>query len=214
MFEHLTLYVQNSILPLGALGVFTGSIIEEVIAVIPSYIVQMGGGFLLMGVDPINLTSILKLFMLVILPASIGVTIGSIFVYYLVLKGGEPVVRKFGWILGVSWESIELFVAKQRKRGNDTLIVFIFRTLPFIPSVVVCAYAGIIGMSMTRYMVLTFFGTLIRAAVLGFAGWQTGIAYEKYGKEIQNFEHIGLYIIGFIVVLFIFLRFRKNRLNK
>ncbi|QQR76441.1 hypothetical protein IPJ63_03010 [Candidatus Nomurabacteria bacterium] len=45
-------------------------------------------------------------------------------------------------------------------------------------------------------------------------GWQSGVAYEKYGKDIQNFEHIGLYVIGFMVLLFIFLQLRKNKLNK
>lgn len=214
LLSFLGTYIQETLLPLGALGVFVGSIIEEVIAIIPSYIVQMGGGFVLLGSAPIDIYSLWKLMMFVVFPASFGVTLGSLFVYYLVLKGGKPLVNRLTPILGINWERVEKFIETRAGKSNETLIVLFFRILPFMPSVVVCAYAGFIRMHVVKYLILTFIGTLVRAFVLGFIGWQTGALYSKYGERFQSYEHLGLILLAVGIGVYILMRVLKYRKRK
>jgi hypothetical protein len=65
----------------GALGIFLMSLLEEIVAPIPSVIVVMWSSFFIMGTDPLNLASFIKLFLNVSVPASLGLTIGSLFFY-------------------------------------------------------------------------------------------------------------------------------------
>ena len=49
----------------------------------------------------------LKLFIYIVLPAALGVTVGSLFVYAIAYFAGKPFLERWGKYLGISWEDLE-----------------------------------------------------------------------------------------------------------
>jgi len=212
MISQFVTFAENLFLAYGAWGVFLASVLEEVVAPIPSALVQMGAGFSFLGNLPISPGSIWTLFVLVVLPATIGVTIGSLFVYYIAYFAGKPFLQKYGKYLGVSWESVQAAEAKFASKYTDALMLFSLRCVPIIPSVVVSALCGLMRLSFFKYIVYTFLGTVVRATILGLIGWQAGSFYKIYAEKIdlaENFVILSLLLIvgGYIV----FRLFKKKR---
>jgi membrane protein YqaA with SNARE-associated domain len=79
MLNEIIVSLYNFFLDYGSLGVFLGSFLEEIIAPIPSTIVIIGSSFFIMGADPLNLEGFIKLLLYVSIPASLGLTLGSLF---------------------------------------------------------------------------------------------------------------------------------------
>ncbi len=200
MIESLITWLQAVILPLGASGVFLGSLIEEIIAFIPSAMVQMTSGFIFFAEKDFTWQLFITLILKVSIPASLGVAIGSLFIYGIAYYIGEPALEKYGKYIGFSKTELERFQKKFAHVRTDELFLFITRVLPIIPSVVPSVFAGLIRMPVGTYLFFTFMGTLIRATFYGFIGWRVGAFYMNYAKEADHLETIGLMIIivGFI----------------
>jgi len=95
MIEYLVHFLQVYILPWGALGVFVASVIEEVIAPIPSALVMTMSGFLFVA-GPISWNVVYSLIFKVAIPAALGVTLGSYVIYFAARFGGKFVIDKWG----------------------------------------------------------------------------------------------------------------------
>ena len=108
MIEYLINFLQTSVLPWGAVGVFVASVIEEIIAPIPSALVMTMSGFLLVT-GPISVKAVLALIFKVAIPAALGVTLGSYFIYFIARFGGKIVIEKWGKYIGLYWADIEKF---------------------------------------------------------------------------------------------------------
>ncbi|SCG85235.1 DedA family protein [Methanobacterium congolense] len=202
MFAEIILYLENILFVYGPLGVFIASIIEEVIAPIPSTLVIMGTSFIVLKGAVISIDAFLKLFLNIVLPASLGVTIGSLFVYGIAYFAGKPFLERWGKYLGVSWEDIEKTEKKFQKSRSDELVLFLVRAVPIIPSVAISAFCGFIRFDLKKYLVITFFGTLVRAFILGFIGWQFGSMYQTLADEISYLEEVSVIVILISAVLY------------
>ncbi|KUK74454.1 DedA family protein [Methanobacterium sp. 42_16] len=202
MFAEIILYLENILFVYGPLGVFIASIIEEVIAPIPSTLVIMGTSFIVLKGAVISIDAFLKLFLNIVLPASLGVTIGSLFVYGIAYFAGKPFLERWGKYLGVSWEDIEKTEKKFQKSRSDELVLFLVRAVPIIPSVAISAFCGFIRFDLKKYLVITFFGTLVRAFILGFIGWQFGSMYQTLADEISYLEEVSVILILISAVLY------------
>lgn len=186
----------------GSIGIFIGTFLEEIIAPIPSALVIMGASFLLMQNVPLSIASVQYLFVYIVIPATIGLTLGSLFVYLLTYFIGKPVIDRWGKYLGISWEDIKK-ADRLRKNYADILVLFILRAIPIIPSVAINAFCGLIKFDFKRYIIATFSGTLVRAFFLGFVGWQFGNVYQRIAKDISNLEQIVVIIIIVAIIGFI-----------
>ncbi|MBZ2166763.1 hypothetical protein [Methanobacterium spitsbergense] len=124
MFAEVILYLENILIVYGPLGVFIASIIEEIIAPIPSTLVIMGTSFIVLKGVSISPDAFLKLFINIVLPASLGVTIGSLFIYTIAYFAGKPFLERWGKYLGVSWEDIEKAEKKFENSHSDEIILF------------------------------------------------------------------------------------------
>ncbi len=200
MIEAFLLWIETIILPYGAWGIFVASILEEVIVPIPSTLVQMGGGFLLMGDLPVTAPSLARLFLLVILPATVGLTIGSLAAFLVGKYVGKGFFVQFGKYVGVAWEEIEKVAQKMESRGNIFGILVLVRSVPIMPASVVSAAAGLLQFRLWSYVVATLFGTLIRASVLSFVGWRLGAGYKSIAPQIEQFEKVGLLLLVLAVL--------------
>lgn len=203
MINTLIATIEHILVPLGAKGIFAAAIIEEVVAPIPSALVQMGGGFFLLGGSPISLSSLLSLFLQVVLPAALGVTFGSLFVYGLAYWLGKPFLMKWGKWLGLSWADIEKAEAKFTKGYADELLLFGLRCVPIIPSVAISAFCGLIRFPLRTYLIFSLLGTLVRASGLGFIGWQAGHLYREMAAYINRVEEVVGLGLGLILLILV-----------
>jgi membrane protein DedA with SNARE-associated domain len=207
VIESLLSFLQLYVIPLGGIGVFLASIIEEVVAPIPSAFVLLTAGFLfLTGTSGVNF--FLALVLKIIVPAAFGIVIGSLFVYGLAYKLGKPFVEKFGKLFSLKWEDIEKAEKRFAAGPKDEIFIFLARALPIIPSVAVSAFSGLFRIPIKTYLFASFLGVLIRATLLGLLGWQIGNFYEKYAEVITRFENDIL--IGIVIILLMWLIYRKR----
>lgn len=211
MIESIIETIEKILIPYGAMGVLIAAIIEEVIAPIPSALVVSGAGFILLKDAPLVIESFVKLFLIVAVPASIGATLGSLFVYGLAFWGGKKICNRYGKYLGFSWEDIEKAEKKFTARKADEIILFTVRSIPIIPSVAISAFCGLIRLKIGVYILFTFLGTLVRALILGFIGWQLGSAYKSTADHISKYETYIFIFAGLAIAAFIIYRIFKTR---
>jgi membrane protein DedA with SNARE-associated domain len=214
MFESIILYVEQILFVYGPLGIFLASIIEEVIAPIPSTMVIMGSSFLMLKGASLSPDSFLNLFLNIVLPASLGVTLGSLFVYAIAYFAGKPFLQRWGKYLGVSWQDIEKAEDKFKDSRSDEIALFIVRALPIIPSVAINAFCGFIRYDIKKYLIITFLGTLVRAFILGVIGWQFGSLYMKAAAEISYLEEISVIMIVIIFASYIVYKKKFSKGNQ
>lgn len=185
------------------------SIIEEIIAPIPSTLVIMGSSFLILKGYPIAVDSIMRLLIYVVLPASAGVTLGSLFVYAIGYFLGSPFIKRWGKYMGVSWDDIEKAEGRFSQGQSDNLILFTVRAVPVVPSVAISIFCGFIRYRLRDYITFTFMGSLVRGFVLGILGWQFGMLYLEISQQISFLEELVLLVL--VIALAFYLYWRKTK---
>jgi len=55
---------------------------------------------------------------------------------------------------------------------------------------------------LVKYVIITFLGTMVRAFILGFIGWQFGSMYQSVADEISYLEEITVAVILIAVILY------------
>ena len=207
--------IKDLVVGFGAFGVFLGAFLEEVVSFIPSSFVIMFSGFFIMGEMPISAGSFGTLIAKIAVPVAFGLTIGSLILYGIVYYFGEPFLRRFGKYLGVYWEDIEKLQKKMEGSQADELIFLIVRCIPAIPFAAINAFCGLVRWPLRNYLVITFAGSLVRGASVGFLGWQLGRLYEKNAEIFANAERlIFIAIIVFVAGFIYYNRRRRAALNR
>lgn len=210
MFEGLVVSLEQIMALYGAWGILIGSILEEIVAPIPSTLVVMGSSFLIMKGSAISLGAFGTLFLNVVIPAAVGVTLGSLFLYSITYYAGKPVIERWGKYFGVSWSNVEGLEKRFEESRSDELILFLLRALPVVPSVIINAFCGVIRYEIKRYLSITFFGTIVRTLILGFIGWQFGNLYQDAAQQISYLEEGVLVVIVIGFILFILYKLRNK----
>lgn len=214
MISDLITYITPFIQHYGAWGVFVISIVEEIIAPIPSSFALLGAGFFLLpSIDSFGSVVIQSIYKVVI-PGGLGLAIGSMFIYALTFLGGEPFVRKYGKWFGIVWNDVEKISKKMEKVRADEWIVFGLRAIPIMPNVVVSAFCGLIKYPAKKFFILTFLGSALRAFLMGILGWSLGEAYVIYADQIEEFGSYVAYGCAGIFVLWVAYFFIKKIVKK
>ena len=184
MFQSIIHHIEPLILTYGAVGVFLASVTEEMIAPIPSTIVVFTAG-LIIGHGLEEQQVMWALLLKVILPASAGMALGSLFPYFVARAGERMVIDRFGKYLGIDWSTIEKMKAWSSKTCSDEVIIFGTRALPGFPTMAVSILAGLAQIPVLEYLLYTFLGCLIRTSLLSAAGWLGG---RQYGFLMEFFS--------------------------
>jgi membrane protein DedA with SNARE-associated domain len=196
----------------GPYSVFLVVILEEILLPIPSPLVIMGAGFILIPPNIPLGEAITQVTLLIVIPASIASTIGSFFAYYIGYFGGKTAVMKFQRFLGFNWAEVE----KAEKRFEDTnktwVTIAILRAIPFFPIAVVSLTAGVLRLNKWKYALATFVGSVPRVFVLGMIGWSLGSAYVTFAEQLNVVEDVIL--VGIAVVIIYFLYRNRQRYAK
>ncbi len=198
--------LHGAVIIYGFWGVLLASFTEEVIAPIPSAIVMLGAGALLLEGAPLSLSGAGSLLFLVALPAAAGATVGSLVIYGASYYLGKPLIEKAGRFFGVSWHEVEHATQYFEKSNNDEKALFGARCIPVIPSVVVNVCCGLIRLPVKEFIVYTFLGFLVRAALMGLIGWQVGVVYGTLAGKFESAERILLVAIGVLGLAYLLWR--------
>lgn len=213
MIETLLQTIIGWVQHLGFMGVFLGALAEEFFYIIPSSIVQLSAGVILLGKVSFSWALLGKAMLVIGIPAAVGVTIGSLPYYALGYFGGKPAIEKWGKWLGINWQQVEELDAKLLKNWWDELIFIGLRALPILPSVLLSVGPGVLRLPMRTYLIGSFVGTFIRATAMGFAGALLGGQVDSIGRLTEKVQNVGLiiFIISCIVGIYIWHKSRKKK---
>jgi membrane protein DedA with SNARE-associated domain len=201
-------WIMGSIRAYGAWSVFAGVIIESVIVPIPSPLIIMGAGFVLISPELSFGQALLPLLLQIVLPGSIASTLGAYIGYAIGYLGGKPMVDRWEKFLGFTWNDVEALERRFQKGQVNTLIFFL-RALPIFPLSVISAAAGLLRLPLGQFSLWTFYGTIPRCLFLGYLGWGLGETYQGMAKGIDKAEGIvSAILILAVIAVVIWLRAR------
>jgi len=160
-----------------------------------------------------SLSSLLRLITMVVIPASLGVMIGSLPYMYLSRRYGAHAIDRWGTYIGVTNADIENISIKMNNSSWDDVLFILARAFPVIPSIALAIYAGIVRMSLLRYVITTIIGVMIRATVFGIVGW----LFAGWVSSLQNttnlLEQFGIGLLC-VCIVYILWRVRKQIIPK
>ncbi len=212
MFSSLVHFAQNSLVPLGALGVFLGSFIGEIVGPFPSVGMILAASFWFIDHLPFSFTLLFKIFFLVSLPEAIGVTLGSFVTYSIGYFGGKPAIEKVGKYFSLTWASVEKAHSRLQNTKREGWYIFIVRSVPLIPNMLINTACGLLRVDSFKYATATFFGSFVRATIYAFAGWYLGNKYKIYSRFFVQYERrIFIILIIGVIALAIWFIFKKYR---
>ncbi len=200
MIETAVTFMQSIIAQYGAWGVFGATMLEEIIAPIPSPIVPLAAGFFLLPLSSSLTLAVMKAITLIALPVSLGVSLGSSIMYAIGYFGGKPFVEQTRRWSGIDWHDVERTEARLTSGRGDEITLFVLRLLPIIPGVAISGLSGIIRYPYKKFIAITAVGSFLRAFALGLIGWQAGELYVTYASTIAHFEKIGLAVVLLVLI--------------
>jgi membrane protein DedA with SNARE-associated domain len=180
-------WIMDSIRAYGPWSVFIGVIIESVIVPIPSPLIIMGAGFVLIDPHLKFMDALTPIVLQIVLPGSIASTVGAYIGYGIGYFGGKPMIDRWQSFLGFSWSDVEAMERKFKASGVKASIFFL-RALPIFPLSVISAAAGLLRLPVKQFSLWTFYGTIPRCLFLGYLGWGLGETYQGIAKGIDRAE--------------------------
>jgi membrane protein DedA with SNARE-associated domain len=185
MLQGLTQWLLDAIKSHGLLAVILGVAIETIIVPIPSPLILMAAGSVLIEANSIWLALFHALWISIV--AGIAQTVGSYFVYGIAYTGGKPLIERFQRWHGISWDEIEEFQKKFKGR-REGLMLFLLRAIPIMPLSIVSGVAGVIKMKWKAFSIYTFLGTIPRNTFLALLGWYMKEMYISFAGRIDHIE--------------------------
>lgn len=177
---------------------FVGSLIEEIVAPIPSPIVMTLAGSLAAS----HGHPFAYLFVLSGIGAA-GKTLGALFVYGVAYVVGNVFIEKFGRAFGVSNADVEKLSAKIGTGWHSVFTLTFLRALPIMSSAVVSVGSGIVRVSFPIYVVATVIGTVVRDFFYLYVGFSGVAAYRALVDGLDGIESAIQIAIGVLVVAFL-----------
>ena len=185
--EFVSVFVINFIGSLGYWGVFICMTLESACIPLPSEIIMTFSGFVVwQGNTNMTLWGIT-------LVGALGNLFGSIIAYFVGLKGGRPLLEKYGKYILITHKNLETADKWFERYGYEA--VLISRVLPGIRTFISLP-AGITHMDLKKFGAYTFLGSLPWCFVLAYMGTQLGPRWEIISKYFHVLDII--VIIGVI----------------
>lgn len=124
---------------------------------------------------------------------------------------GLPFIKRVGRYSGVSIADIKDVEKRVKQSRYDYLVLFGALYLPVIPSIAINLFCGLIRYPVKVYLIITFFGALVQATILGIVGWQVGNIYINLVDDISYLNDIITVIIILAIVIYIIKKKRDKR---
>lgn len=204
-------WIMESIRAYGPWSVFIGVIVESVIVPIPSPLIIMGAGFVLIDANLSFFQALPPMLLQIVVPGSIASTLGSYVGYAIGFLGGKPLVERWQRFLGFNWSDVEALEDRFRT-GQVNTTIFFLRALPIFPLSVISAAAGLFRLPVKQFSLWTFYGTVPRCLLLGYLGWGMGETYRSLALGIDKAETaVSILLLATIFAIILWLRARVRR---
>ncbi len=178
----------NLIQNLGYWGVFIGMSINMTGIELPSEVIMPLAGFAVFQ-GKMNLWGIT-------LVASLAEVLGALVIYFIALKGGRPLLDKYGKYFLISSSKLDRGDKWFEKYGHEA--VLIGRCIPIVRKLVTIP-AGIARMDLKKFIIYTFLGSVPYAFALGYIGFLLGPNWniiEAYSSQYDTVIYIGIIAVA------------------
>jgi membrane protein DedA with SNARE-associated domain len=144
----------------------------------------------------------------VIALAAIGASFGGVLGYLIGLKGGLPLIVRYGSYIGIRKKHVEKAHAFFERNGSKTILfgrfIAVLRTWAAI-------IAGAACMSLTKFIAYNTAGSVAWSIVFGFLGFYFGRDLPLLERYISRFSLATIIIGAIAIVVFILYTRRKTR---
>lgn len=130
----------------------------------------------------------------VALAGAVGCVLGSLLAYWVGAVGGRPLIEQYGKYVLISHRDLDLADRWFQRHGDIT--IFIGRLLPVIRTFIAFP-AGVARMSLWRFCLYTFLGSLIWSWALAWVGVKLGENWNSLGVYFHRFDTL----IGTLILL-------------
>jgi membrane protein DedA with SNARE-associated domain len=146
---------------------------------------------------------------MVIILAAASAIVGGILGYWIGLKGGLPLVVRYGGYVGIRKAQIERTHAFFEKNGAKTILfgrfVAVLRTWAAV-------VAGAAAMSFTQFVLYTTIGSVVWSIVFGSLGYYFGRDVPLLEKYIARSSFAVVVLAAAAIGIFYFMKRRKSKL--
>ena len=189
IIEILSAFIVATISTLGYGGVVLLMAIESACIPLPSEVIMPFSGYLVYK-GQFNLWA-------VGVAGAVGCVLGSWVAYYVGLRGGRPLIEKYGRYVLLSSQDLDLADRWFARYGE--VIVFASRLLPVVRTFIAFP-AGVARMNLTRFTLYTFLGSLPWCIGLAYVGQLLGEQWDK-NETLKTWFHRFDFLIGAIILL-------------
>ena len=186
IFDFVTNTIIQVVSATGYVGLFLLMVAESCGAPASSTIIMPFSGFLV-AIGRMN-------FWVAVTVGTLANLTGSILIYFISLKGGRPLLKKYGRYILIAHQDLDKSDKWFAKYGE--IAVFFSRLLPVIRTAISFP-AGVAKMNFKKFIVFSFLGALIWNIVLVFLGIKLQNNWEVVRKVVSSF--------GGVIIIFIFL---------
>lgn len=212
MFSEIISSIESFILINVSWTVFLGCILEQIIVPIPASLIVLSATFIILKGTSFSMAALGTLIVKIVIPASLGITLGSFVYYSLAYKLGKPFIERTSKYLGVSVEDVEGVEKKFKESRYDDVFMFLARCFPIIPSIAINLFCGIIRYDLKKYILTTFLGSAVQILGWGLLAWFFGNVYLILEDKISYIGNIVTVIIVVVIIYFIIMkRHEKNK---
>jgi membrane protein DedA with SNARE-associated domain len=207
LFSGITAWILLLIKTHSSLAVFFGVLVEEIIIPIPSPLILMAAGYILLDSSLTLTQAISQSLLIIVIPAATAGTIGSFFPYYIGHFARRKSTRWQDYV-GIKKHHIK-YLEKRMEKNSFTYIV-LSRAVIIIPMSFVSFVAGFLQLPKKKFAIATFVGTIPRALILSLLGWYFGNTFTNVAEGLGLIENIILVLIVFVIAFFLIKNIRKR----
>lgn len=189
IIEILSVFIVGTISRLGYAGIVILMAIESACIPLPSEIIMPFSGYLVY-------TGRFNLW-LVGVAGAFGCVVGSLAAYWVGMRGGRPLIEKYGRYVLISRHDLDLADRWFDRFGE--IIVFASRLLPVIRTFIAFP-AGVARMNLKKFVIYTFAGSLPWCIGLAFVGQRLGKEWDT-NPTLKTLFHRFDFVIGIVIVL-------------
>ena len=139
--------------------------------------------------------------------AILGDVSGALIIYSIAYIGGRPLIEKYGKYILIDHNKLEQADTWFEKYGPEA--VLISKLLPIMGRVI-SVPAGIAKMSLKKFIIYTFIGTLPFAITLGYLGVQLGVKWPIIKEYLDTWDILIVTAVFIGIVAYIIYRKRIN----
>jgi membrane protein DedA with SNARE-associated domain len=143
----------------------------------------------------------------VIVLAAAGATVGGILGYWIGVKGGLPLVARYGGYVGVRKSHIDRTHAFFERNGAKTILFGRFIAILRTWAAVV---AGAAAMSFTKFVTYNTIGSIVWAIVFGFLGYYFGRDLPLLEKYISRASFAVFALVAVGIAVFFLMKRRRS----